>query len=154
VKIEFQEFAKMLGRRLEEVDRAAVFGSTLGDLAKVGESAYVESQSLGLAMAFRRAEPGPGERRFVLRAVHFYREGHEGFRGYAGPVPYGTQLGDTKEEVREAWGPPLHAGGGGIGALSGRPVSPWLQYEFSGALLNFEFDDDGRLRLITLHAER
>lgn len=78
----------------------------LASLGRVTESAPETEQGPEHFVAVRSAGLEVMPEAGVIQTVTAYREGHQGYGGYAGPLPLGLSLGMRRDAVRALLGPP------------------------------------------------
>ncbi len=86
----------------------------------------------------------------LIGTVHVHPEGHEGYRGYVGPIPSGIRFDMTRAEVRSHLGSPSAAGEPRtIDYYEDGPA--WDRFDLGHAQMHVEYAVDGRsIQLVTL----
>jgi hypothetical protein len=157
--LRFEQFAACLRKPLESCSIPGLFD---GPTVKVERSAYmgfVEFQAHGVEMILKEApwvipaaqitDPST----LYVAAFHFHSRGYEGYQQYSGDFPLGLAFGDDEKAVRAKLGQSIVAGGGNFSPTLGKRISPWLRTDYAGALLQAQFNDNGRVDQITLSVE-
>lgn len=144
------------------MESCAIAGLFDGPTAVVNRAAYmgfVEFMPYGVSMILKEApwvippadivDPST----LYVAAFHFFSEGYDGYRQYSGELPLGLAFGDDEKTVRLKLGNAIAAGGGNFSPALGKKISPWLRLDYRGAFLRTQFDDRGRVDLITLFVQ-
>jgi hypothetical protein len=157
MNLTFERLGALLSKPVSDADiRELIAGRELERSAHQG---FVEIVDVGVSLMFKEA-PWVVESDYVdpsalyLSAIHFHRQGHEGYAQYSGALPGGVRFDDDSSELRSKLGEPLSTGGGGMSKVLRQAIPRWSKYrsERDGIVIHFQFDAQDRLELVTLMA--
>jgi len=155
---EFSTLVSLLRRPAKDREVLAFFGPAISSLTRDEYYGSIDFMSDGVEAVFKeapwvapKAEITDAKDLYVS-AFHLHREGHDGYAGYVGDLPHGARLNDSEAELVRKLGQPTAAGGGGMSAVLKRPIARWIKYSIGDAVLNIQFDADGRAEMATLFA--
>lgn len=154
---QLSQIAALLGRRSDDRELNHVFGSLLDRLTRDAYYGTVVRKKIGIELVFKEAPwvLPPGQildpKALHFAALHMHREGHQGHSQYPGKLPNEVEFGDTEEDVVKKMGHPVARGGGdGLIPVINVPIPRWLKFQFDGALLHCQLDNDSKLEMVTL----
>jgi hypothetical protein len=155
----FNILRKLLKKPATDPGVAAFTSGGSNELERSANRAYVALKGLGISFAFIEAawiDPQTAicrPRELYVRAIHLYREGHEGYKQYANRLPLGIYFGDSNQELLRKLGNPIASGGGKPSSiLLGTAIPRWTKYAFGEDALHLELDANGNLQMLTIQA--
>jgi hypothetical protein len=155
---DFVQLVKLLRRSSNDLQVRNFFGQAISNIERDEYYGSLEFKTEGVEVVFREAPwvLPPAEitdpRELYLSGFHFHREGHDGYAGYSGQLPNGVAWDDVEAEIVRKMGPPSASSGGGMRPVLKRPMPRWLRYSLGDANLQFRFDAEDRLEMLTLFA--
>lgn len=154
-KFEFDKLVTLLSHSENDLGVTDFFGPEMANIKRDEYYGTLEFKSEGVGVVFQEAPwVVPQERikdpkELYLAAFHLHTDRHEGFQGYACPMPNGIGFGDSEQEVLRKMGKPLRIGGGGTSRVTGGAVPRWFWYPLGEAILHVQFDPEGRVEMVT-----
>jgi hypothetical protein len=92
------DIKELLGKRYTELKSVELFGTRVPLSEEIEGQSYVDFREAGVSVVLPDNE--------TIGAVHLHSAGHEGFRGYAGPLPRGLKFAMSRKAVRALFGEP------------------------------------------------
>jgi len=153
---EFEKLVSLLRRSENDPQIRDFLGRQLSNIERNEYYGFLEFKPYGVAVVFNEAPwvISPKDivdpKELYLIAFHLYRNGHEGYLGYAARLPHGVVMGDSEADVLRKMGQPSQRGGGNMMPVVNRPVAQWLRYPIGDATLRYQLDQNGRVKMATL----
>jgi len=157
-EFEFDKLPSLLARSENDLEIRNFFGDSLSNIEREEYYGSLTFKPEGIDVVFNEAPwVMPSEqiidpKELYLSAFHLHRDGHEGYRGYAGTLPNSVALGDSEAELLHKMGLPRTSGGGTISRVTEDVIPRWLRYPFGKAFLHFQLDTKRRIEMVTLSA--
>jgi hypothetical protein len=130
------ELTALIGRPIEAVkDVLGTFGPP--EVTRIEDETYHEFRGAGFSLT---ESSDSGE----IVAAHMYPEGVDGYREFAGALPYALRFGEARHAVHARLGVPTAFGGG----VSGTPS--WERYDADRYSCHIEYLAGERVGLVTI----
>ena len=155
--LEFDRLRLLLGRSSRDPEVLRAIGGNLGLIERFSYQGWVERKDDGVSFIFKEPPCLPGvaktssDNELYLSAIHFYRDGDDGYSQYLGHLPGGVSLGDSRATVISKLGEPVAVGGGGVSTVLRKPVPHWIRYSLESSILQFQLDDETAVEMVTLY---
>ena len=159
MRFDFQQLPPLLCRHVDDLSIVNLIGTDSSRLERDEYYGSVSFENDGVELVLKEspwvlpAAEITDSKALYVSGFHFHREGHDGYTEYKGVFPSGVAFNDSEAEVRHKLGDPLNSGGGGFSNLLKKPIPRWFRYRIDNAFLNFQFDTDGKVEMVTLFVE-
>jgi hypothetical protein len=157
-KWDFAHLLKLLRHSENDSQVRNVLGQAISNIERDEYYGSLEFKTEGVEVVFREAPwvLSPAEitdpRELYVSGFHFHREAHDGYSGYAGQLPQGVAWDDAEAAIVRKMGPPSATSGRGMSTGLKQPMPRWLRYSLGDTNLQFRFDAEDRLEMLTLFA--
>jgi len=156
ITFEFNELVALLARSENDPEVRNFFGETMSSIQREEYYGSLEFKAEGVDVVFQKApwvlssDKVTDPEELYLAAFHLHRDGHEGYSGYSNKLPNGLVLGESQTDVLRKMGKPIKTGGGSASSLFNGRVPHWFWFSLSDAILHIQFDQNGRVDMVTL----
>lgn len=154
--LQFNRMIGMLGRLSDDDLVKQTFGTQGFEIERIEYYGFLTFKMLGVDVVFNEMAFLPPDanksQKSKLRvcAFHLHRQGHDGYCGFSGKMPLDLAFNDLEADVVRKLGSPRSQGGGNRSTVMGRTVPYWVEYSNPNYSLHLQFDQLGRLELVTL----
>jgi hypothetical protein len=156
--VSFEALAQLLGKRAADPSVSGLLGERGANIKRYGHTGSTSFKQLGFELGLEEAAfvvPDVDKKRrreLHVSNFHFHRREHEGFAEYPEKLPGGVVFNDSKAEIIAKLGIPIEEGGGSYSELLEKPYPYWIKHHYAEgrATLHFQFEDEGRLEMVTL----
>jgi hypothetical protein len=160
MEFNFEELRALLRLPADNPSVAGLIEREPDQIVRLAHDGYVDIKDEGISVMFKEApwivpqDEIHDPKMLHLDAFHFHRQGHDGHCQYAGALPKGVAFNDSELDIIRKLGPPDAKGGGGFSSVLKKPIPYWLKYSFGNEMVNLQFDETGKVEMVTLYVEQ